>query len=625
MNLPAHPDTALRPLLTVIALLALLPAIAALSAVIALIGLGRFSADLDPAAVVAWFWYYRDDPSVRRWLMTGATMATAMVLALLIAALLTRRRPLHGAARWATAAEIARAGLRSREGVILGRTRSGGLMTAGGPGHVMVCAPTRSGKGVGVVIPTLLGWPGPVVVLDMKQENHAATAGYRAEAGEQVVLFDPLAPDGRTARYNPLGHIDRSSPARILDELQRIAVMLFTPHPGSDPFWSDAARTAFIGVGALVAETPELPFTFGEILRQLTRGDPRARLSTVQRSRRDTGRPLSPGCTAALGDFCAAGETTFASIRQTVTSRLGLWLNPAVDAATSASDFDLRTLRSGRLSLYLGATPDNLPRVAPLYALLFQQLVDLSSRSLPAPGDRTVLVVLDEFARLGAAPVLAQAFSWIAAYGLRLLPVIQSPAQLRHIYGPDATEEILTNCGIEVALAPKDLAVARELSERLGFQTVRSRSRNRPSGLHPGRSSITTSDQRRPLMLPQELMQLPADALLVLKAGTPPVRGRRIVYYRERVFRSRLRPPPPYPVPGTASPVGATGHGGPARQGEEERDGPGLPPSSAIGEATEGAADAGDMQRWLERLARTRDSTPGDRNGRDGERRPGPT
>lgn len=275
--------------------------------------------------------------------------------------------------------------------------------------------------------------------------------------------------------------------------------------------------------------------------------------------------------------------------------------------------------------MYLGATPDNLPRVAPLYALLFQQLVDLSSRSLPAPGDRTVLVVLDEFARLGAAPVLAQAFSWIAAYGLRLLPVIQSPAQLRHIYGPDVTEDILTNCGIEVAFAPKDLAVARELSDRLGSMTVPSRSRSRPAGLHPGRSSITTSDQRRPLMLPQELMQLPGDALLVLKAGTPPVRGRRIVYYRERVFRSRLRPPPQHPVARTASPVAAGGHDGPVHQDEEGRGGPELFPFPASGEVTEEAADDGDMERWLERLAKTRDIIPPARDERDGTLRAGRT
>ena len=513
---------------------------------VALVGLGRFSGDIDPARVPAWFLYYRHDPEVRRWLTIGSASGGLVCLVLTAAVALNARRPLHGAARWASASEQRRAGLRARQGVILGRAGDR-LLIADGPDHVILYAPTRTGKGVGVVIPNLLAWPGSVVVLDIKRENFAATAGYRAEAGQRVLLFDPLAKDGRTARYNPLAHIERSDPPAVLDELQRMAAMLFTGSDHADPFWSEAARIGFIGVGAFVAETPGRPFTLGEIYRQLTQGDPRLRFPALIEARSRQGRPLSPGCISALTDFCASSENTFASVRQSITSRMGLWLNPAVDAATSASDFDLRTVRQGGLSLYLGASPDNLLRVAPLYALLFQQLVDLNSRTLPGPTDRPVLVLLDEFARLGRAPVLAHAFAWVAGYGLRLLPVIQSPSQLRGLYGADLAEEILTNCGIEVVFAPKELKVAQDLSERLGYYTYRARSRSRPSGLAQGRRSQTESDQRRALMLPQELMQLPGDALLVLKAGLPPVRARKILYYRERAFTDRLRDAPVVP------------------------------------------------------------------------------
>lgn len=513
---------------------------------IALIGLGRFSGDIDPARVPGWFLYYRHDADVRRWLAIGSSSSGLVCLILSAAVALSRRRPLHGAARWASASEQRRAGLRARQGVILGRAGDR-LLIADGPDHVMLYAPTRTGKGVGVVIPNLLAWPGSVVVLDIKRENFQATAGYRAEAGQRVLLFDPLAKDGRTARFNPLGHIDRHDSVAVLDELQRISAMLFTGNDHADPFWSEAARIGFIGVGAFVAETPDRPFTLGEIYRQLTQGDPRLRFPKLVEERKRQGQPLSAGCVSTLTDFCASSENTFASVRQSITSRMGLWLNPAVDAATSASDFDLRTVRQGGLSLYLGASPDNLLRVAPLYALLFQQLVDLNSRALPGPTDRPVLVLLDEFARLGHAPVLAHAFAWVAGYGLRLLPVIQSPSQLRGLYGADVTEEILTNCGVEIVFAPKELKVAQDLSERLGYYTYSARSRSRPSGLAQGRRSHTDSDQRRALMLPQELMQLPADALLILKAGLPPVRGRKILYYRERVFTARLRPAPVIP------------------------------------------------------------------------------
>jgi type IV secretion system protein VirD4 len=457
------------------------------------------------------------------------------------------RRPLHGAARWSTGAEQRRHHLRDRTGILLGQTADG-LLVAGGPIHVMLYAPTRTGKGVGVVIPNLLAWPSSVVVLDIKRENFDATAGFRKEAGQQVHLFNPLAADGRTARFNPLQHIDRTAPIVVLDELQRIAGMLFPAHSHADPFWSEAARTGFIGVGAYVAATPDLPFTLGEIYRQLTEGDPRERFPKLLEERRRIGDPVPAGAASALTDFCSSGENTFASIRQSITTRMGLWLNPLVDAATSASDFDLRDIRNGRLSLYLAASPENMDRVAPLYALLFQQLVDLNSRTLPAADTPPTLVLLDEFARLGRAPVLAHAFAWVAGYGLRLLPVIQSPSQLRALYGPDITEDILTNCGLEIVFAPNELKVAQELSERLGFYTYRARSRSRPIGLGQGRRSLTDSDQRRALMLPQELMQLSDKALIVLKAGLSPTRGRKLVYYRDRRFTDRLRPPPPPPA-----------------------------------------------------------------------------
>lgn len=514
-----------------------------LAALIALGGLGRLSSAIDFTRVPGWFWYYRHDPDVARWMLIGASVSGLVSIVGATALLLSRRRSLHGDARWASRSEERRAGLRARAGILLGHGRNGFLISDG-PEHVMVYAPTRSGKGVGVVIPNLLAWPGSTIVLDIKRENYAATAGYRRSCGQEVVLFDPLDRDGRTARYNPLAHIDRGNPILVIDELQRMAWMLFPVHAQSDPFWAEAARTGFIGVGSYVAATPELPFTMGEIYRQLTHGDPRTRMPEQVEARRRQGRPLPTACEAALADFCASSENTFASVRQSITTRMGLWLNPLADAATSASDFDLRTIRGGRVSIYLGASPDNMARVAPLYSLLFQQLVDLNSRSLPSKDDQPVLLLLDEFARLGPAPLLAHAFSWVAGYGLRLLPVIQSPSQLRALYGPDTTEEILTNCGIELVFAPKELRIAQELSDRLGYYTYEGRSLSRPRGLGAGRRSVTVSDQRRALMLPQELIQMTDRNLIVLKAGVPPVRGRKIVFYRERTFLRRRRAAP---------------------------------------------------------------------------------
>lgn len=523
---------------------ALAAVFAVLTATIALAGVHQLRGDINLAAVPRWFWYFRGDPEVRRWLRIGALGSGGLVAVLALGALLNLRRPLHGAARFANEGELARAGFRARDGLLLGR-KGEAYLSFGGAEHVMLYAPTRSGKGVGVVIPNLLNWAGSVVVLDIKRENFQATAGFRAAHGQAVHLFDPLDPEGRTARYNPLSCIPRKNRTATLDELQKIAGMLFPANDKADPFWAEAARTGFVGVGAYVAETPALPFTLGEIFRQLTQGSPKLRFPEAIPARARAGAPLSVGCVSALTDFCSASENTFASIKQTITARMGLWLNPLVDAATSDSDFDLREIRERPTSIYLAASPDNIARVAPLYNLFFQQLVDLNCRELPGQqGVRQVLLLMDEFARLGHAGVIAHGFSFVAGYGLRILAVIQSPAQLRAEYGPDLAEEILANCGAEVTFAPKELKIAQELSDRLGFYTYGARSRSRPTALATGRRSTTESDQRRALMLPQELMQMSKDDLIVLRAGGPPIRGRKIVYHRSRDFRRRLTDPP---------------------------------------------------------------------------------
>jgi type IV secretion system protein VirD4 len=367
-----------------------------------------------------------------------------------------------------------------------------------------------------------------VVVLDVKRENWGASAGYRARAGQAVHLFDPLDAEGRTARYNPLAHIRRIDDTEVVNELQKIAGMLFPAPERSDPFWAEAARAAFVGVGALVAFNPGLPFTIGEIYRRLTTGDPKSDLPAALQEARRVGQRLSQACVSAIQDFTSASDNTFSGIKQTITARLNLWLNPMVDAATSESDFDLREVRRRRMSIYLGVSPDNIDRIAPIYSLFLQQLVDLNTRDLPEDASNVpVLVLLDEFARLGKASVIASGFSYVAGYGLRLVPVIQSRSQLRAIYGPDVTDEIIANCGLEVVFTPKELKVANELSERLGFFTMNVKSRSRTiHGLLANRS-ISESDQRRALLLPQELMQLPKNELLLLRAGIPQFEGAR--------------------------------------------------------------------------------------------------
>ena len=293
------------------------------AATVALAGLKQLTPHLDPTAVPGWLWYFRGDPAVRRWAGAGALAAHGLAGISGLAVARSLRPPLHGAARWAGEAELRQGGFRAKTGIVLGRG-GGRPLVFGGSEHVLLYAPTRSGKGVGVVIPNLLTWPDSVVVLDVKRENWDATAGFRAAHGQTVLLFDPLDTEGRTARFNPLGHIARGDRATVIDELQKLAVLLFPPPHTTDPFWAEAARTGFIGVGALVADSSDLSFSLGAIYRELTQGDPRARLPQIVANRAARGEPVSAACAGALADFCSASENTFASIKQTITARMNL-------------------------------------------------------------------------------------------------------------------------------------------------------------------------------------------------------------------------------------------------------------------------------------------------------------
>ncbi len=332
----------------------------------------------------------------------------------------------------------------------------------------------------------------------------------------------------------------------MIIELQKIATMLFVAPEHGEAFWETGARTGLTGVGAWLAEATDSPFTLGEIYRHMTEGDVRAFF------KRELAKPslsLSAGCRTALSDFAGGSDNSFADIKKTITNVLGLWLNPVVDAATSASDFDLRDLRKRPMSTYLGVSPDELDRIAPLYNLLFQQLIDLNVRDLPDEMTPVpVLVILDEFAWIGRASVIASAFSYVAGYGIRLLPVIQSRSQLRGVYGEHVADEIVANCGVEVAFTPKELRGANELSERIGYIGQDSVTKSLTiDGLLANRSK-SISEQRRALLLPQELMQFPTDKLILLRGGVPPIVGDKIFYFKSRFFGARAYPAPVLPA-----------------------------------------------------------------------------
>jgi type IV secretion system protein VirD4 len=307
--------------------------------------------------------------------------------------------------------------------------------------------------------------------------------------------------------------------------------------------------------------------------------------------------PLSSQCVRALYDVIDLAPVTASSIRKTFTSRLDLWLNPILDAATSENDFDLRELRRKPLSIYVGVNPDDLHRLRPVLALFFQQAIGLQTRTLPEHDptlNRQVLMLLDEFTALGRIPIIAESVSYLPGYNVRVLLVIQTPAQLREVYGANGAETMLKSLAARIVFAPKDIGDAREISDELGNTTVKVKTHSRPlmdMADSKGRRqrSVSVSEQRRALLLPQEVKALGSEQAIVFYEGLRPIRCRKIRYFEDPRFTSRLLPAPEVPQQKAAEAQPPSGNAPDA----------GLAPAEAFhgAEAVEREATAEDIER----------------------------
>src|ERR1700733_6429139 len=514
--------------------------------------------DATPLTIARYGYYYGERAPVRSRLIVSSAAGVALVLASALVIFLPRRRSLHGDAGFSTRREIAGAGLLGEHGIILGRTGKRCVMLAGQQG-VALAAPPRAGKGTGVVVPNALNWPGSLVCIDIKRENWTLTAGFRERSGQACYLFDPFAEDGRTARWNPFFYVS-SDPLRRVNDLQRIASMLYPDPPNVDPFWTASARSLFLGIALYLFETPSLPATIGEVLRQGMASDDEGfgqHWKRVIEGRQSGSYPLSPQCVRSLYDVIDLAPVTASSIRKTFTSRLDLWLNPILDAATAESDFDLRELRKKPMSIYVGVNPDDLPRLRPVLNLFFQQAIGLQTRELPERNPLLkypVMMLLDEFTALGRIPIIAEAISYLPGYNVRVVLVIQTPAQLREVYRMHNSEVMLKILAARIVFAPKDFADAKEISDELGFTTVPVRTVSKPLGASLDKRgkrsrSQSVSLQRRALLLPQEVKELGTEDAIVFYEGCRPIRCRKIRYFTDRRFRKRLMPAPEVPLP----------------------------------------------------------------------------
>jgi type IV secretion system protein VirD4 len=441
------------------------------------------------------------------------------------------------------------------EYLLIGKSGSDRYHRFYGTEHVALHARTGAGKTSSFTIPNCFTWHGSLVVLDVKREAFEATAGWRAAQGQQVFLFDPAATDGRSHRWDPFAAVERDSPERF-DQIARMGFQLFPEHfagGNADRFWEPAGRAAFVAVATLLAETSDQVLTMANVLRAFTRGNSIEWLRRQIDMRRAMRLPYSRVVADGISDYISGDSRQVDGIRKTVTTRLQVWHNPRVAAATVTSDFDMRDLRRRPMTIYVAIAPGDIPRMAPMLRLLFDQLINLNTVKTPEQDPdlkHRTLVLLDEFARLGRIDSLSHAAQFVRGYGLRLAFVVQNKNQLRELYGRDGAADIFDNLGVEVVLGVGDLELAQELEKRMGDATVGVVTQQRPKWLawmNPSKLSEAEHPHRRPLMLVQEILQMASDEQIVLRPGMLPMQAHKIEWWRERAFNAMLLPPPEIP------------------------------------------------------------------------------
>jgi type IV secretion system protein VirD4 len=451
----------------------------------------------------------------------------------------------YGSARWATPKEIAAAGLLARDGVVIGQYAHH-YLRHDGPEHVLCFAPTRSGKGVGLVVPTLLTWSGSCIVHDIKGENWHLTAGFRGQYG-QVLLFDPT--NANSAAYNPLLEVRRGE--WEVRDVQNVADVLVDPEGSLERrnHWEKTSHALLVGaiLHVLYAEPDK---TLAGVANFLS--DPRRPIDTTLRAMMTTAHlgeiGPHPVIASAARELLNKSENERSGVLSTAMSFLGLYRDPVVAQVTRRCDWRIRDLVEGErpTTLYLVVPPSDISRTKPLVRLILNQIGRRLTEDLHAKGRRhRLLLMLDEFPALGRLDFFESALAFMAGYGLKSFLIAQSLNQIEKAYG--ANNSILDNCHVRVSFATNDERTAKRVSDALGTATeMRAMKNYAGHRLSPwlGHLMVSRQETARPLLTPGEVMQLPPDDELVLVSGVPPIRAKKARYFEDRRLAERVLAPP---------------------------------------------------------------------------------
>jgi type IV secretion system protein VirD4 len=527
-----------------------------------------------PAFFWWWFAYDAYAPDI---FVEGAYIAASggvAAIAVAIAMSVWRAREVekittYGSARWAETREVRRAGLLRHDGVLLGQWH-GAYLRHDGPEHVLCFAPTRSGKGVGLVVPTLLTWPGSAIVHDIKGENWTLTAGWRARFG-RVLLFDPTNAD--SAAYNPLLEVRRGE--WEVRDVQNIADVLVDPEGALERrnHWEKTSHSLLVGaiLHVLYAEPDK---TLAGVANFLS--DPKRPIESTLRAMMTTPhlgpRGVHPVVASAARELLNKSDNERSGVLSTAMSFLGLYRDPVVAHVTRQCDWRICDLVEGAhpTTLYLVVPPSDISRTKPLIRLILNQIGRRLTEHLEAKTrHHRLLLMLDEFPALGRLDFFESALAFMAGYGLKSFLIAQSLNQIEKAYGQN--NSILDNCHVRVSFATNDERTAKRVSDALGMATeLRAMKNYAGHRLSPwlGHLMVSRQETARPLLTAGEVMQLPPDDELVLVSGCHPIRAKKARYYENHELKARILPPPDVSrrgvtatVAGSSSPSGAADWG----------------------------------------------------------------
>ncbi|KAA8383829.1 conjugal transfer protein TraG [Acetobacter sp. DmW_136] len=502
--------------------------------------------------MIFWWWYAYDAYAPDAFEQGGWIAGSGGVLALASAIALSvrrarevRRAATYGSARWASREELHQSGLLDPDGVILGQYGRD-YLRHNGPEHVLCFAPTRSGKGVGLVIPTLLTWPGSTIVHDIKGENWQITAGFRARFS-RVILFDPTNP--ASDPYNPLLEI-RQGEWEVRDA-QNVADVLVDPEGSLERrnHWEKTSHSLLVGaiLHVLYAEQDKTLYGVANLLSDPKRSIEATLAAMMQTKHLGKDGP-HPVVASAARELLNKSPNERSGVLSTAMSFLGLYRDPVVAKVTSCCAWRIADIVKGRrpTTLYLSVPPSDISRTKPLIRLMLNQIGRRLTEDLNAhKHNHRLLMMLDEFPALGRLDFFESALAFMGGYGIKAFLIAQSLNQIEKAYGQN--NSILDNCHVRVSFATNDERTAKRVSDALGTATeIRSQKNYAGHRLSPwlGHLMVSRQESARPLLTPGEIMQLPPADEIVMAAGTPPVRAKKARYYVDTRFKERLLPPP---------------------------------------------------------------------------------